>query len=202
MRRMDACAIDLYWLPVGAATSRVQQASLRLWETIEAARCRRPRANLYHAALKLRTGDGTRTLELAPAFASGAAIPLATGPVGFRGADRFRLFRYQLGSAPGGTFPDEEFAVESPVRLANDCHTVSRVFELAPTVPRYAWGRRANGTREMWTSDSVISWLLLRAGVDLSGVAPPQGGRAPGWYAGIAVASGLEPISALGTPVA
>lgn len=192
---MGDCGVDLYWLPVGAETSRFQQASLRLWEAIEAARSRRPRAMLFHSALKLAAGpDRVYTIELTPAFIGSPVPPLVTGPVGFRGADRFRLFRYQLRCLPGATLPDEQWAVESPVRLTDDCETVRRLLALAPAIPRYVWGRRVDGTREMWTSDSVISWLLVRSGIDLSAVSPPRGGRAPGWYAGLSIAR-REPAS-------
>jgi len=37
----------------------------------------------------------------------------------------------------------------------------------------------------------VISWVLVRAGVDVDQVQPPYGGRAPGWDAGVGVARGL-----------
>jgi len=40
----------------------------------------------------------------------------------------------------------------------------------------------------MWNSNSVVSWALTRSGIDTSRIAPPEGGRAPGWHAGIAVA--------------
>jgi hypothetical protein len=185
---MTSCRVDLFWIPVGAGTSRLQQASLRVWEAIEATRARRPKAVLLHSALKLAY-DGGRifTLELTPAFLGGPAPPIATGPVGLRGADRLRLFRYQLRCLPVTALPDEEWAVESPVRLSGDCEVAQRILSLAPTVPAHVWGRRVAGTREMWTSDSVISWLLVRAGIDLSNVRPPSGGRAPGWFAGEAL---------------
>lgn len=187
------CGVDLYWLPVGAGTSRFQQASLRLWEAVEAARARRARMRLLHSALKLSIGAGEAyTLELTPAFIGGAAPPLATGPVGIRGADRFRLFRYQLRCLPGEQLPDEEWAVGAPARLSDDCAMVRRVLDMAPSVPKHVWGRRVAGTGEMWTSDSVISWLLVRAGIELANIAPPAGGRAPGWYAGIAMANGAD----------
>ncbi|MGD9933292.1 MAG: hypothetical protein AB7T37_06190 [Dehalococcoidia bacterium] len=186
---MTTCSASLYWMPVGAGTSRFQQASLRLWETIEAARARRSRTKLYHSALKLRLAEeGAFTLELTPAFLGGPLPPLATGPVGVRGADRFRLFRYQLRRVPGETLPDEEWAEGDPFHLTDDCEAVRRVVDLGPSVPPHVWGRRVRGTDEMWTSDSVISWLLVRAGIDLSSVAIPPGGRAPGWGAGLVVA--------------
>jgi hypothetical protein len=40
----------------------------------------------------------------------------------------------------------------------------------------------------MWNSNSVIAWVLATAGVDVDAVRPPDGGRAPGWDAGVAVA--------------
>jgi hypothetical protein len=39
-----------------------------------------------------------------------------------------------------------------------------------------------------WNSNSVIAWLLARAGLSAETVRPPPGGRAPGWAAGVAVA--------------
>ena len=187
---MTTCSADLYWMPVGAGTSRFQQASLRLWESIEAARARRPRQKLFHSALKLSLVDeGAFTLELTPAFVGGPLPPLATGPVGIRGADRLRLFRYQLRRVPGDTLPDEEWAEGEPFHLTDDCEAVRRIVALAPSTPPHVWGRRVRGTNEMWTSDSVISWLLVRAGIDLSNVLIPAGGRAPGWSAGLSLAA-------------
>jgi hypothetical protein len=186
---MGGCRADLYWLPVGAGTSRLQQASLKAWEAIEAFRSHRPRAQLLHSALKLSLADGrTFTMELTPAFIGSPEPPLLTGPVGIRGADRFRLFRYQLRCLPGDALPDEQWAVGNPVLLTNDCAVVGRIIELGPTVPRHVWGRRVRGTKEMWTSDSTISWLLTRAGVDAARLALPAGSRAPGWDAGIELA--------------
>lgn len=186
--RVNDCTADLYWMPVGAGTSRFQQTTLALWETIEAARCRRPRARLYHSALKLRLNGQSYTVELTPAPGSGSVPPAATGPVGFRGADRLRLFRYALQCLPGEALPDEQWAVGSPVRLSGDCTVLQRMFDLAPHVPTCVWGRRVRGTTEMWTSDSVIAWLLVRAGIETTALVPPRGGRAPGWLAGIQLA--------------
>jgi hypothetical protein len=50
------------------------------------------------------------------------------------------------------------------------------------------WGRDEFHTGDMWNSNSVISWLLARAGIEASNIRPPQGGRSPGWHAGLAVA--------------
>jgi hypothetical protein len=49
------------------------------------------------------------------------------------------------------------------------------------------WGRDELGLGEMWNSNSVVSYLLARSGVDLAPIAPPAGGRAPGWEVGIKV---------------
>ena len=47
------------------------------------------------------------------------------------------------------------------------------------------WGRDELHTGEMWNSNSLISWLIARSGLDVDSVALPTGGRAPGWRAGI-----------------
>jgi hypothetical protein len=41
----------------------------------------------------------------------------------------------------------------------------------------------------MWNSNSVISWLISSAGLDVGGIQPPSGGRAPGWQAGLEIAA-------------
>lgn len=40
----------------------------------------------------------------------------------------------------------------------------------------------------MWNSNSVVAWLLVRAGIDPDTARLPENGRAPGWDAGVAVA--------------
>jgi hypothetical protein len=40
----------------------------------------------------------------------------------------------------------------------------------------------------MWNSNSLVSWLLVRAGIDLADIGPPPGGRASGWDAGVIAA--------------
>ena len=50
------------------------------------------------------------------------------------------------------------------------------------------WGRDELGAGEMWNSNSLISWLIARSGLAVESIQPPQGGRAPGWQAGIVIA--------------
>jgi hypothetical protein len=57
-----------------------------------------------------------------------------------------------------------------------------------PSVPTPTWGRDELDTGDMWNSNSVISWLLVQAGVGVDAIRPPAGGRAPGWDAGLVVA--------------
>ena len=60
---------------------------------------------------------------------------------------------------------------------------------MAPAFRTVTWGRDELGTGDMWNSNSLISWLLARSGHDTDAVAPPAGGRAPGWSAGLMVAA-------------
>lgn len=80
-----------------------------------------------------------------------------------------------------------DYAIESPLQLTHDAATAIRVLELAQKVPTPVWGRDDLGTGEMWTCNSLTSWLLGRADLGDS-IRPPAGGRAPGWDAGLRVA--------------
>lgn len=165
----------------------------RAYEAVLARVQRRPAQALFHAALEVTTGGVRHVIEVAP-IPDGDGPRLrgvvGEGPVGARWAGRFRLFRYELRCWPAGEIPDRAWAVESPVRMAGDEATAARVLALAPEVPRLVWGRDELGVGDMWNSNSVVSWLLARAGTDVAAVRPPRGGRAPGWRAGL-VAAGV-----------
>jgi hypothetical protein len=187
---VNGCQLTLYWIPVASGTRLpFQRWSLALYEAVAALLARRPRGQLYHAALKITVDGVTRTLEMAPEGQGRGQAPLVSGPVGDPRAARFRIFRYGLHCLEAASLPDEQYAV-AVLNLSGDCDTARRVLDLAPRVPGYTWGRRAPGTREMWTSDSVTSWLLTRAGLETASLRVPASGRAPGWQAGIEVAAG------------
>ena len=83
-----------------------------------------------------------------------------------------------------------------PVRLAQDLNQARRILDLLPFIATPVWGRDELDAGEMWNSNSVISWVPARSGVDVATVRPPNCGRAPGWDAGIvAAARELEPDS-------
>jgi hypothetical protein len=186
---VDDGFVDLFWLPVGAGElSPPRKWSLRAWEALDAAVHRRQRKDLVHGALKVADPSGTvYTVELTPDFKSDPQVAVMTGPVGLRFLGRWRWFRYRMAVQTVERLPDEEWAVVPPLRLG-DGAMAQRILELAPKVPANTWGLRAKGTPEMWTSDSAISWLLIRAGISLEGVGPPAGSRAPGWSSGLAAA--------------
>src|SRR6266545_3215826 len=180
--------IDLYWLPLGAGGHSVRLNGL-VFEALAARLQRRDRCDLYHSALGLYVPEGRFVSEQAPAWGeSGERGVVAEGPVGTRTAGRFRLFRYEVRRWRDGVIPDVAEAVESPQRLSDDPERARRLLELVPQVPTPVWGRDELGAGEMWNSNSLISWLVARAGLDVDAVHPPAGGRAPGWDAGITVA--------------
>jgi hypothetical protein len=182
------CAIDLYWLPLGPGGHFVRLNG-RAYEAMAALRERRPRSGLYHSALEVSVPEGWFVVEQAPAWRqSGDRGVVAVGAVGSRAAGRLRLFRYEVRRWRGGVIPDAAEAVESPRRLSDDRDTARRVLELVPQVPSLVWGRDELGAGEMWNSNSLISWLVARSGLDVEAIALPRGGRAPGWHAGIVLA--------------
>ncbi|HME04415.1 MAG TPA: hypothetical protein VKG38_15445 [Solirubrobacteraceae bacterium] len=92
-------------------------------------------------------------------------------------------------SRGSGDIPDVAEAVDSPRRLADDEQHARRVLDVVPRVPTPVWGRDELDTGETWNSNSVIAWVIARSGIDAKSIQPPQGGRAPGWRAGVVVAN-------------
>ena len=180
--------IDLHWLPLGAGGHSVRWNG-RIFEALAARLAQRPPCDLYHSALEVRVPEGRFVIEQAPAWSDGAERGVvAEGAVGARAAGRFRLFRYELRRWRDGVIPDIAEAVESPRRLSDDPDRARRLLELVPQVPTPVWGRDELGAGEMWNSNSLISWLIARSGLDVESIQPPLGGRAPGWQAGIVIA--------------
>jgi hypothetical protein len=186
--RPDRPGIDLYWLPLGAGGHFVRLNGL-VFEAIAARLQRRDPSVLYHSALQVSGPEGRFAIEQAPAWGEeGERGVVAEGPVGIRAAGRFRLFRYEVRRWRNGTIPDLAEAVDSPRRVSDDLEDVRRLLDLVPKAPTPVWGRDELGAAEMWNSNSLISWLIVRTGLDAESVQPPPGGRAPGWRAGIVLA--------------
>jgi hypothetical protein len=187
-------AVDLYWLPLGAGGHSVRLNG-RIFEAVVAAFGRRPRCDLYHSALVVHVPEGRFVIEQTPVPDSngGERGVVAEGAVGSRWAGRFRIFRYEVRRWRDGVIPDVNEAVESPRQLTDDPRLAQRVLELVPHVPTAVWGRDELGTGEMWNSNSIISWLIVSAGLDVARVGLPARGRAPGWNAGTSVAARDRP---------
>ncbi len=183
-------AIDLYWLPLGAGQPVVQRSG-RIYEGVHALLEGRAQHALYHAALEVHRDGHRFVVELAPVpDAKGDARGVVCeGPVGSPLLGRWRLFRYELRCWAEGTIPDVTYAVDSPRRVGTGPVPVHRLLALLPSTPRLTWGRDELRLGEMWNSNSVIAWLLLRTGTDPRSLRMPPGGRAPGWGAGAALAS-------------
>jgi hypothetical protein len=193
-----SAAVDLLWIPLGAG-GHVVRFNGKVYDAISAIIEHRATCDLYHSALEVGVPDGRFVIESAPIrdWRGQERGVVAEGPVGTRWAGRFRLFRYEIRRWREGSIPDAGEAVSSPVRVANDLARAQRVLDLVPSVPTPVWGRDELRAGDMWNSNSLISWLLVRAGVDIDPIQPPSGGRAPGWDAGHVVA-GRE----MGTSVA
>ena len=191
----DRAGIDLYWLPLGAGGHFVRFNG-RVYEAVKALLQRRHARDLYHSGLEVFVPEGRYVIEMTPA----AATPgrergvVGVGPVGARWARRFRLFRYELRRWRNGVIPDVDEAVDSPQRLSDDLADARRLLDLVPHVPMLVWGRDELGAGEMWNSNSQISWLIARTGLDVGSIKPPGGGRAPGWNAGLVAAHAEGPV--------
>lgn len=182
--------VDLYWLPLGAGGRSVRWNG-RVFEWLVARREGRAPQDLYHAALEVSVPEGRFVIEMAPAWAGGDIERgvVGEGAVGTRWAGRSRLFRYEIRRWRDGRIPDVDEAVDSPRQITDDMDRARQLLALVPSLPRPVWGRDELGAGEMWNSNSVVAWLLARTGLLGGGISPPSGGRAPGWNAGLVVAS-------------
>ena len=183
-------AVDLYWLPLGAGGQSVRLNG-RVFEAVVARIERRDRCDLYHSALEVRVPEARYVIEQAPIRPNERAERgvVAEGAVGAHAAGRLRLFRYEIRCWPGGVIPDIDEAVDSPQRLTNDLRHAQRVLEVVRAVPTPVWGRDELCAGEMWNSNSIIAWVIVRSGLDINLVRLPPRGRAPGWHAGLVVAT-------------
>lgn len=164
----------------------------RIYEAIKAILGRRRPCALYHTALKVHVPGGDFVVETmwpSPDADTASRGVVLEGAVGSRRLARLRTFRYEVRRWRNGILPDADEAVGGPQRVSDNIDQATRLLESADTVPALIWGRDQLDTSDMWNSNSVISWLLVRSGVPIGTVPPPEGGRAPGWDAGIAIAN-------------
>jgi hypothetical protein len=189
-------AAVLYWIPLGAGGHSVRFNGV-VYETISAIIQRRPRSDIYHCALEIRTPSSAYAVEMTPVpsrpgWERGV---VAEGPVGTRWAGRLRLFRYEVRCWHDGVIPDLQYAVGEPIRLTDNASVVQQFLDVLPSVPALTWGRDESRVGDMWSCNSIISWALTRAGLSVEEIPMPSGGRAPGWHAGIAVAQDTCPTA-------
>jgi len=182
-------AVDLFWIPLGAGGQVVRRCG-RAYEALTAWHAGRPPVPLFHTALEVHLDARRWVVEQAPVPRDDPAARgvVATGPVGVRAAGRLRIFRYEIRRWQDGVIPDVAEAVGRPQRITTDPAIARRLLALVPAVPTPVWGRDEFGTGEMWNSNAIAAWLVESAGLDALALAPPCGGRAPGWRAGVAVA--------------
>ena len=183
------CTVELLWIPLGAG-QHVVRLSGRAFEALIARVQHRPVCDLYHSALVVTVANSRYVIEMTP-------IPdrhgdqrgvVAEGAVGSAWLGKLRVFRYEIHCWNDGVIPDADQATATTT-LQSAPADAQRLLDLVPEVPTPVWGRDELDTGEMWNSNSVTSWILHRGGVDTTQLAPPNGGRAPGWNAGLVVAA-------------
>jgi hypothetical protein len=176
--------------PQGVARELVHRNG-RIYERLAARRQHRAACDLYHSALELHLDGTTYAVEMGPVW----NVPdpdrgaVCEGPVGARWFGRFQAFRYEVRCWPGGYIPDLAEAIDSPQRLTDEARRVAELLGMLRRAPPLTWGRDELGTGDMWNSNSLVAWALARTGQDMRLVTPPANGRAPGWQAGLILAS-------------
>jgi hypothetical protein len=190
----DGERLELSWIPLGAG-QRIVRGSGWIFEALAAAVGRRRRQRLYHSALVAHTADGPVFVEMAPIpprSTPAARGVVAEGAVGAVALGRFRVLRYEVRRWRNGDIPDLVHAVSSPVLVSSDSAVVRMALAVVAEVPSPTWGRDELDAGEMWNSNSVVSWVLTRVGVEAAAGRPPGDGRAPGWDAGVRVAERMR----------
>jgi hypothetical protein len=182
--------VSLYWLPLGAGGRSVRWNG-RLFEALVARRHHRRALDLYHSALEVQLGVERFVIEMTPVWADpqpdrGVVIE---GAVGSRLLGRSRLFRYEVRCWRDGVIPDVAEAVGAPLVVGVDADLAQRLLDLVGQVPALTWGRDEMRTGDMWNSNSLVSWLLASSGHEVLSIDPPDGGLAPGWWAGLVLAA-------------
>jgi hypothetical protein len=183
--------VELSWIPLGAGEPLpLVRWSGRLFEATAARRRHRSPQDLYHSALVVTCRGARFAIEMGPAWRAGDGDRgvVGTGPVGLRVLGRSRWFRYEVRRWPEGRIPDLDAAVGEPVVLSRDEVRAARLLAAVPAFPTCTWGRDEQHAGEMWNSNSLVAWLLVRSGHDAGRVGLPVTGRAPGWDAGVTVA--------------
>lgn len=180
--------VELLWLPLGVRGHLVRVGG-KIYEAVAALLDRREVREIYHSVLNVSVPDGRFVIEMGPvAGTDGAGRGVVTeGPVGSKLAARLRIFRYEVRCWRNG-ITAYDFAVDSPRQLTDDLDQAERVLRFVRHVPALTWGRDQLKAGEMWSCNSLTSWLLTRSGLNDDRTRPPAGGRAPGWTAGAVIA--------------
>jgi hypothetical protein len=185
-------SVQLFWLPLGAGErTGLVRFSGRAYEALTAHHDRRSPEALYHSALRVVLDGAEFVIEMAPVWSTREPDRGATGvgAVGLPCLGRFRMFRYEVRCWRDGLIPDLAYAVASPREVATDRARAARLLQAVAEFPTSTWGLDEQDTGEMWNSNSLVSWLLATSRHDTRSIAPPSGGRAPGWNAGLVVAT-------------
>lgn len=182
----------LYWIPLGAGGTGFVAMNGRIYEAAVSRLAGREPLAIYHTALEVRSASDRFIVETMWPSPKGDPTERGvtmTAPVFARWLSFTRIFRYEVRCWTDGVLPDADQAVGGPRLISEDHALARRLLELTHHVPPLIWGRDQSGTGDMWNSNSVVSWLLVRAGASMNEIDPPPGGRAPGWDAGLAIAA-------------
>ena len=191
MEAEQSNAVALFWIPIGAGGNGFVRGNGRLYEAYRARVEGRARLALVHSALEITANGERYVIENAwpsPDSDTASRGVVVEGPVGTRRAGRLRPLRCEVRRWRDGVIPDAAEAIGGPVVVGTAPDLARAVLDLVPAVPPLTWGRRPAGSSEMWNSNSVIAWLLVRAGVADADARLPRGARAPGWQTGVEVA--------------
>ena len=183
--------VDLYWIPLGAgAGGALVRLSGRTYEAMVAAREAPGAVRSVPLRACSRVDGVTTTIEMAPVWVQrGERGVVAEGPWarGSSGTPASSATRCGAGAAARSPTPRPPAAVRNQWRTT--APPARRLLGLVAEFPVCTWGRDELYVGEMWNSNSLVSWLLARAGLWTSDLGPPRGGRAPGWDAGLRAAS-------------
>jgi hypothetical protein len=162
------------------------------WERLRALKAGRSPRELLHVALEVQLDSSTKfVIELVPAGFGPARTStgvVGNGPILSRALGWMRMFQYEIRRWKNGVVEAKDKSTRPPSTYVITRDQALQIIDGASRAPRHPWGQDVLGNGDMWNSNSLVSFVLVSAGMDPAAIEPPASADWPGWDTGVALA--------------